>query len=115
MLHTIKQTTLAICFQAVKLIFFFFFSYILTDGRGWGFLVSFEKLFIVQFTELYYVYPIFFFLFSIFSSLNSVFGFQPVCLLEVEAVTGISCSNVSPKCLHILIPLFMQFATVGYL
>lgn len=62
MLHTIKQTTLALCFQAVKLIFFFF-SYILTGARGWGFLVSFEKFFVVQFTELYYVYPIFFFYF----------------------------------------------------
>lgn len=34
MLHTIKQTTLAICFQAVKLIFFFFHIFSLMVGVG---------------------------------------------------------------------------------
>lgn len=64
------------------------------------------------------MYPFFFFCywFSIFSSLNfSVLGFQPISLLKLEAVSGISCSNVSLKCLHILISLFMQFATIEYL
>lgn len=112
MLPTIKSNDTCYLFSGSKANLLFIYSH---WWSGLGIFGYFWKLFICSFHRALLYISLFCHWFSIFSSLNfPVFGWKH-SLLKVEAVTGISCSNVSPKWLHTLISLFKQFATVEYL